>query len=661
LKNKYFLFLFFILNNSFSQDITLANFEIKRTDIENKIYSNQKQAFTEAKSLVAFAKKTKSKQLLANALSCLSYIEMGLSDFENSYKHNTESFNYNKSVNNQKELACNYFNFSKINIRKADFENCLRNSLLSIDYATKTKNIVLIQRVYNTLAVSYYLQKDFEKGVDYGKKALELQKKTTNYETKGYSLGTIALNNWEIYCKTKDETYFIQSEIDFKKAVSIFTKYNDTYNLGWALSNWSYIYQKKDIEKCLTLKLSANENFENTKTENYGTLTNLGNIAITYDMLSQNDSLIKTLKNKNIPNKKEILETKAEYYYSKCNEVCLRLKSLAYYQNMLRKYAAFQHRKSKNNEAYKNIELSYKINDSIFSQEKKNAIAKLESQKELDKKNHQIKLDKLTIENKEKQKRFYILGLGLLFIIGCLLFYQSIKTKQTNEKLKLLNTELDQANKAKTRFFSILNHDLRSPVANLVHFLQLQKESPEMLDEESIKRMQDKTMAGAENLLNSMEDILQWSKSQMENFKPQPKEIAINSLFEDTKIHFSSEDKVKIYFENTQNIQINTDENYLKTIIRNLTGNAIKALNNIENPTIIWKAWQENKICFLSITDNGSGASKEQFKALYDDKEVVGIEIGLGLHLIRDLAKAINCEIIVESKINEGTTFIIKI
>jgi hypothetical protein len=59
-----------------------------------------------------------------------------------------------------------------------------------------------------------------------------------------------------------------------------------------------------------------------------------------------------------------------------------------------------------------------------------------------------------------------------------------------------------------------------------------------MLDEESTKRMQDKTMTGAENLLNSMEDILQWSKSQMENFKPQPKKIAINSLFEDTKKSF---------------------------------------------------------------------------------------------------------------------------
>lgn len=68
------------------------------------------------------------------------------------------------------------------------------------------------------------------------------------------------------------------------------------------------------------------------------------------------------------------------------------------------------------------------------------------------------------------------MGLGLLFIIGCLLFYQSRNRRKINEKLQLLNTELDEANKAKTRFFSILNHDLRGPVANLVFFLQLQKE-----------------------------------------------------------------------------------------------------------------------------------------------------------------------------------------
>ena len=58
--------------------------------------------------------------------------------------------------------------------------------------------------------------------------------------------------------------------------------------------------------------------------------------------------------------------------------------------------------------------------------------------------------------------------------------------------------------------------------------------------------------------------------------------------------------------------------------------------------------WQENGNSFLSITDNGPGASSEQFKALYDEKEVIGIKTGLGLHLIRDLAKAINCKILVD-------------
>jgi signal transduction histidine kinase len=186
--------------------------------------------------------------------------------------------------------------------------------------------------------------------------------------------------------------------------------------------------------------------------------------------------------------------------------------------------------------------------------------------------------------------------------------------------------------------------------------LHLQKDSPELLDEESKLRMENKTIAGAEHLLNAMEDLLLWSKGQMENFQPHPKTIRIHSLFEDIKTHFASEEKVTILFENPNNIEINTDENYLKTILRNLTGNAIKALEKIENPHIIWKVWQENTQTFLSITDNGFGGTQEQFKALYDEKEVVGIKTGLGLHLIRDLAKAIHCEIKVHSTANSGTT-----
>ena len=94
--------------------------------------------------------------------------------------------------------------------------------------------------------------------------------------------------------------------------------------------------------------------------------------------------------------------------------------------------------------------------------------------------------------------------------------------------------------------------------------------------------------------------------------------------------------------------------------MRNLTGNAIKALTATENPQIVWKAKEESGKVQLSIADNGPGSSDEKFRALYDDSEVVGIKTGLGLHLIRDLAKAINCEIDLFSQVGKGTTIILK-
>lgn len=318
--------------------------------------------------------------------------------------------------------------------------------------------------------------------------------------------------------------------------------------------------------------------------------------------------------------------------------------------------------------AYHYNEIYSRYNTEILQESAKQSIANAEAQYQNKTKKQEIKnlssqntIKNIQIEEAGKQRLFLISGLVMAGIIGLLLFRQNQNRKKTNYKLQLLNQELDEANKIKARFFSILNHDLRSPVANLIHFLHLQKDSPELLDTETKKRMQDKTISGAENLLCAMEDILLWSKGQMENFKPQPKKIAVSQLFEDTQKVFSGYHNIQFEYHNPDNIEIFTDENYLKTIIRNLTSNAINVFTTTRNPAIIWKAWQENGKSFLSITDNGPGASQEQFRALYDETEVAGIKSGLGLHLIRDLAKVIGCQIFVHSKINEHTVFTLEL
>lgn len=270
------------------------------------------------------------------------------------------------------------------------------------------------------------------------------------------------------------------------------------------------------------------------------------------------------------------------------------------------------------------------------------------------------KLKKTEIKSVKTQRGLFIISIISLIVFTFLVYRQSRLRKQTNTELLFLNQELDKSNKVKARFFSILNHDLRSPVANLIHFLHLQKNNPELLTEESKLRMENKTISAAENLLESMEDILLWSKDQMEQFKPNKSKLVISELFEDLRKHFASEEHAEIRFKNSQDLVLNTDINYLKTIARNLTANALTVLKNVEEPHVIWEAWSENNAVYLSISDNGSGSTKENFNALYDDSEVIGINTGLGLHLIRDLAKTINCTIQVDQNTTSGTTFILK-
>ena len=91
--------------------------------------------------------------------------------------------------------------------------------------------------------------------------------------------------------------------------------------------------------------------------------------------------------------------------------------------------------------------------------------------------------------------------------------------------------------------------------------------------------------------------------------------------------------------------------------MQNLTNNAIKALKNKENAQIRWEAKQENEQIVLAIIDNGAGISEEQIKTLYSDEAAIGSKTGLGLHLIRDLAKAIACKISVKSSSSFGSEF----
>jgi signal transduction histidine kinase len=246
-----------------------------------------------------------------------------------------------------------------------------------------------------------------------------------------------------------------------------------------------------------------------------------------------------------------------------------------------------------------------------------------------------------------------------LSFLGLVLFYQNKSRKKTNIKLAALNNDLVEANKVKTRFFSILNHDLRAPVSSIIQFLHFQKDNPGFLDSDTKASFENKILLAAEGLLHNMEELLLWSKGQMESFKPQMQKIEVETLFADIKSMYDYSTEYQFAFINPDKCSVLSDENFLKTIMRNMTSNAIKALNNRSGGIITWNAYRIDNQTVLSITDNGAGATAEQFQALYDDKAEVGSLSGLGLHLVRDLAKVIKCSIRVNSRPSEGTEILL--
>ena len=561
-----------------------------------------------------------------------------------------------KYATDKTQLAKAYFGLGYIISQEANFPKSLEYYLKGLKLAEEDKNHPLYAKFLLNIGVDFHYSKDLKKAILYYEQGLEYNKKHGNTEDDNLRLHHLALcykdlKQYEKALKYIDEAEKINDKLGLLKFKAACNEVKA--HIYW----WQGKYELalEIYKKSLKIYVSIGDNFF------IGSC--YSNIARTYVSLAE--------KNKNISLKKNYLNEATEAI----NKVIILVKKSKDIRQLSECYLTLwdiQKVQGNYKAALESHEQYVIYKDSVFNSDNKETIKNLEDKREIELRDKQIKINKLAIESKEKQKWFYILGLGFLGILGGLLFYQSRSRRKTNTKLQSLNDnldtkiiELDQANKTKIRFFNILNHDLRGPVSNLIDFLQIQKNTPEILDEETKNRIQDTTLSSAENLLVSMEDILLWSKGQMENFKPQPKNIAVNQLFEDTKKVFSGYIKISFEYQNPENIEIFTDENYLKTIIRNLTSNAINVLaeyvtSSAIEKQIVWKAWQEDETKYLSVTDNGPGASSENFKALYDDTHVVGIKSGLGLHLIRDLAKAIDCEIVVESKIDVGTTFILK-
>lgn len=559
-------------------------------------------------------------------------------------EHEIAMSKYSQALKLAKDQAITaeiYKSIAAIYIAKSEYSKALQYNFKSLKISTAIKNEVGIADATYSIGVIYHYMEDSKKALAHFQKALDMNTKLKRKLGICATLRAIASAYMYLYDYPKVTIYLEKALVIAKEIGNLELQSSIYYTLG------KMLMEQNEFDQAIPYAVAARENAEAIKSS--------GMMAST-TLLEANVYVAKLTASKTID--KNLLE-KAETLVKKSIAITKKTKNVLVLSQCYKTLSAIYSLRNNHKIAKETYILYTNLQDSIYSEDSRQTIENLTNQRTIDLKNNEIKVNKLQLETSKQRQWLSVFGIVFLAIIGGLLFYQNRSRRKSNEKLQVLNAELDQANKAKARFFSVLNHDLRSPVTNLIAFLHIQKQNPGLLDEETRLKMENKTISSAENLLESMEDILFWSKSQMTNFKPQPQNINVTLLFADIKKYFSTVENLQLIFENPNDLSLFTDENYLKTILRNITANAIKVLENTENAMITFKAFTKNGQTSLSVSDNGPGSTNEQFRALFDETEVVGIQTGLGLHLIRDLAKAINCKISVHTQPGDGTVFTI--
>lgn len=582
--------------------------------------------------------------------SALARAFSGLGNYDSCMYHNQLALTFHRKDGDTRNMASTLNNMGTAEQNlAANYPKAIQYYLQGLKEAEKLDDKYMVGVGLDNVSQIYFAQKNYPKALEYAFRSLRIREKLpdTDISTASREVASSFYSIAGIYIEMKQ---LGKAKDYYQQAIALYDKSGNKEGLAKSYSNFAILFGK-DYRKKIEYSLLAEKLWDEVNPYDSKAVSNTGNLGVTYFEMYNDDTLSR------IEYPKPYLLTQAEKYLKKAVSLSAEsgdISNKAYFGGAL---AELQAVKGDYKSAYLNFREYQTVQDSLFSQETKNQIAGLEGEREIALRDKEIQINRLALETQKNRQIGLIIGLALLTVIGALLYWQSRTRKRSNVKLLHLNNELDEANQVKARFFAILSHDLRSPVANLVNFLHLQKEAPDLMTPQMAEAHEKRIGESAETLLETMESMLLWSKSQMQQFKPQARPVPVAELFEYIQKFFSGTPGITFSFEDPSSLVVVTDEDYLKTIMQNLTSNAIKALKQTSDAQIRWEARDENGVIVLAVIDNGPGASDSQLDALYSDQVSIGIKTGLGLHLIRDLAKAISCQISVKPNPDRGMVF----
>jgi two-component system, sensor histidine kinase and response regulator len=574
-------------------------------------------------------------------------------DYEkNQFKPDTALFYHDQAIKLAKKLSYTegvydnlfakaiilQYNKGDESVVLADYNDCLK-------MAEQLGDNRRISRAYYGMALVNDHQRNTEKFLEYVKLAYKHGELAKNSTAKIKPLSALGNYFYEKNLVDSAEVYFL-------KAYKVFNEMAGTPQIQsnhiMVLSNLGAVYNKLDKPKEALFYFQKLLLFS----ENVKDIQSLSNLLLTIAQLN--------FKQKNY----DIASTYIE------RVLALKQHKAWYIQDNIVDAYALQSdiyaQKGVYDKALEAHKIGDALRDSVFkaktSEDMRLNTLKIQSAFDLEKKQNELKRQEIY-----SMLIAAILGIILFFSV---LFYRNMREKEKQNKLlttqqaqlELQKEELGKVNTTKDRLFSIVAHDLRAPLGSLRALLSLW--DAKMLSPEKFEDISSKVKSNVNSLHVSLENLLQWSLSQLQGIESKPVRFDISEKVKEEIALLADLAELKnINVKNSiaSDTFVEADINQIGVVVRNILSNAIK-FTKLGGSICLSNTVKDNKV-LIEIKDEGIGMSPDTVQKIFtvgntNVRRGTANEkgTGLGLIVVKEFIEKNNGQLTIESAENKGTS-----
>jgi signal transduction histidine kinase len=242
---------------------------------------------------------------------------------------------------------------------------------------------------------------------------------------------------------------------------------------------------------------------------------------------------------------------------------------------------------------------------------------------------------------------------------------QNTEILHQKNALEKQKQELVELNATKDKFFSIIAHDLRSPISTLISLSEVLRTDMDLLEPDQQKEILQSLHDLSRNYLKLLDNLLQWARVQSGRMVPEPADFELAEVIRDVISFYQPyalDKQIRLVESNVNPVNVFADRNMIRVVLRNLISNAIKYTQpggEIHIIIINKESWVE-----VIVQDNGLGMKPKVLDCMFKLDKTQSSQgtagergTGLGLHLCKEFVELNKGTITVESHEGFGSVF----